>query len=174
MEDEPGGTARVFVLHQGQGCGEQVSMWVSTRALCPQQEYHSLEQQETSQVEMDSKSDEFTGELFTKSEAKTEDLIDMRIDIQKKYVHTFIKVLKESLKPDCFITMVYYISTSVAAMQETISTLRFSSESPTTSKFNVNNNNSLCDLTGVSMMEPLPDLNIKYFQNSLKVKHGSH
>ena len=41
------------------------------------------------QDEMDSKSEEFTGELFTKSETKTEDLIEMMIDIQKKYVHTF-------------------------------------------------------------------------------------
>ena len=41
------------------------------------------------QNEMDSKSEEYTGELFTKSESRTEDLIDMMLLIQKKYVHTF-------------------------------------------------------------------------------------
>ena len=41
------------------------------------------------QAEMDGKSEEFTGELYTKSEAKTEDLIDMMMDIQTKYVHKF-------------------------------------------------------------------------------------
>ena len=41
------------------------------------------------QSAMDSKSEEFTGELFTKSETKTEDLISMMSDIQEKYVHTF-------------------------------------------------------------------------------------
>ena len=36
---------------------------------------------------MDQKSEEYTGDLFTKSESRTEDLIDMMTDIQKKYVH---------------------------------------------------------------------------------------
>ena len=37
---------------------------------------------------MDSKSVEYTEELLTKSESRTEDLIDMMLLIQKKYVHT--------------------------------------------------------------------------------------
>ena len=37
------------------------------------------------QQEMDAKSDEFTGDLFTKSESNTEDLIGMMTEIQKKY-----------------------------------------------------------------------------------------
>ena len=41
------------------------------------------------QDEMKSKSEEFTGELFTKSEFKTEDLISMMSDIQKKYIHIY-------------------------------------------------------------------------------------
>ena len=41
------------------------------------------------EAEMERRSDEFTGELFTKSEARTEDLIDMMVDIQAKYVHKF-------------------------------------------------------------------------------------
>ena len=41
------------------------------------------------QSEMDSKSEEYTGELFTKSESKTEDLIEMMTVVQNKYVHTF-------------------------------------------------------------------------------------
>ena len=52
----------------------------------------------------------------------------------KKTVHipyrdsALTKVLKESLQPHCFITMVSCISLSVADMQETISTLRFSNQ----------------------------------------------
>jgi len=52
----------------------------------------------------------------------------------KKTVHipyrdsALTKVLKESLQPHCFITMVSCISPSVADMQETISTLRFSNQ----------------------------------------------
>ena len=38
---------------------------------------------------MDSKSEEFTGELFTKSETNSVDLISMMSDIQEEYVHTF-------------------------------------------------------------------------------------
>ena len=40
-------------------------------------------------TEMDEKSEEFTGNLYTKSESNTEDLIGMMADIQKQYVHTF-------------------------------------------------------------------------------------
>ena len=36
---------------------------------------------------MDQKSEEYTGDLFTKSETRTEDLIDMMTIIQQKYVH---------------------------------------------------------------------------------------
>ena len=38
---------------------------------------------------MNSKSEEFTGKLFTKSETKTEDLIEMMNEIQSSYVHKF-------------------------------------------------------------------------------------
>ena len=38
---------------------------------------------------MDAKSEEYTGQLFTKSESNTEDLIAMMTEIQKKYVHTY-------------------------------------------------------------------------------------
>ena len=38
---------------------------------------------------MSQKSTVFTGELFTKSESKTEDLISMIGDIQQKYTHTY-------------------------------------------------------------------------------------
>ena len=41
------------------------------------------------QAEMDAKSEEYTGQLFTKSESNTEDLIAMMTEIQKKYVHTY-------------------------------------------------------------------------------------
>ena len=41
------------------------------------------------QTEMNSKSEEFTGKLYTKSEAKTEDLIEMMTEIQSSYVHKF-------------------------------------------------------------------------------------
>ena len=52
----------------------------------------------------------------------------------KKTVHisyrdsALTKVLKESLQPHCFVTMVSCISPSVADMQEIISTLRFSDQ----------------------------------------------
>ena len=39
---------------------------------------------------MSEKSLEFTGELFTKSESKTEDLVEMISDIQQKYTHKFL------------------------------------------------------------------------------------
>ena len=39
---------------------------------------------------MSRKSPEFTGDLFTKSESKTEDLISMISDLQEKYTHTYI------------------------------------------------------------------------------------
>ena len=38
---------------------------------------------------MSLKSKEFTGDLYTKSESKTEDLVSMISDIQKKYTHKF-------------------------------------------------------------------------------------
>ena len=38
---------------------------------------------------MGKKTEEFTGELFTKSESKTEDLVEMISDIQNKYTHKF-------------------------------------------------------------------------------------
>ena len=38
---------------------------------------------------MTKKSDEFTGPLFTKSESKTEDLINMMTEVQEKFVHKF-------------------------------------------------------------------------------------
>ena len=41
------------------------------------------------EAEMAEKSQEFTGNLYTKSESNTEDLIGMMADIQDKYVHTF-------------------------------------------------------------------------------------
>ena len=41
------------------------------------------------QTEMESKSEEFTGDLYTKSEGNTQDLIEMMSEIQSKYVHTF-------------------------------------------------------------------------------------
>ena len=41
------------------------------------------------QKEMDGKSSEFTGELFTKSESRTEDLLSMMSKVQEK-VHTFL------------------------------------------------------------------------------------
>ena len=41
------------------------------------------------QAEMNAESEEFTGPLYTKSEGKTEDLIEMMTEIQKEYVHTF-------------------------------------------------------------------------------------
>ena len=39
--------------------------------------------------EMAQKSEEFTGELFTKSESNTEDLVSMMQDLQLKYPHTY-------------------------------------------------------------------------------------
>ena len=41
------------------------------------------------QEAMDQKTEEFTGDLFTKSESRTEDLIEMMSDVQKNLVHKF-------------------------------------------------------------------------------------
>ena len=41
------------------------------------------------EAEMSFKSDEFTGPMFTKSESKTEDLINMMSEVQEKFVHKF-------------------------------------------------------------------------------------
>ena len=38
---------------------------------------------------MRGKSSEFTGDLFTKSESKTEDVIAMMSEVQDKYTHKF-------------------------------------------------------------------------------------
>ena len=38
---------------------------------------------------MSTKSTEFTGELFTKSESRTEDVIAMMNEVQDKYTHKF-------------------------------------------------------------------------------------
>ena len=39
---------------------------------------------------MSNKSTEFSGDLFTKSESKTEDLVEMINTIQDKYTHKYI------------------------------------------------------------------------------------
>ena len=39
--------------------------------------------------EMRQKSSEFTGTLYTKSESRTEDVIDMMNDVQDKFTHKF-------------------------------------------------------------------------------------
>ena len=44
------------------------------------------------QEAMDQKSTEFTGELFTKSESRTEDLIEMMAEVQNKFVQKFKNV----------------------------------------------------------------------------------
>ena len=38
---------------------------------------------------MSAKSSEFTGDLFTKSESRTEDVIAMMAEVQQKYTHKF-------------------------------------------------------------------------------------
>jgi hypothetical protein len=38
---------------------------------------------------MSAKSSEFTGELFTKSESRTEDVIAMMTEVQEKFTHKF-------------------------------------------------------------------------------------
>ena len=39
---------------------------------------------------MSAKSSEMTGELFTKSESRTEDVIAMMTEVQEKFTHKFI------------------------------------------------------------------------------------
>ena len=48
---------------------------------------------------MSTKSKEFTGDLFTKSEGNTEDLLSMMTEIQMKYTHKFENNLGQI---DCF------------------------------------------------------------------------
>ena len=42
------------------------------------------------EAEMSKKSEEFTGDLFTKSESNTQDLLEMMVQVQDKYVHKYI------------------------------------------------------------------------------------
>ena len=51
------------------------------------------------QDSMNQKTEEFSGDLYTKSESRTEDLIEMMSDVQEKLVHKFINDDKEV---DCF------------------------------------------------------------------------
>ena len=49
--------------------------------------------------EMNGKSNEFTGTLFTKSESRTEDLIEMLTQVQDSYTHKFVD---DEGHVDCF------------------------------------------------------------------------